>query len=57
MITYAASAPKIHGSSELTDATIDVFSLLTNLTLPLESVDASSWGMPSDTFAQYENSA
>ena len=22
MITYAASAPKIHGSSELTDATI-----------------------------------
>ena len=57
MITYAASAPKIHGSSELMDATIDDFSLLTNLTLPLESVDASSWGMPSDTFAQYENSA
>lgn len=36
---------------------IDDFSLLTNLTLPLESVEASSWGMPSDTFAQYENSA
>ena len=57
MITYAASAPRIHGLSELTDATIDDFSLLTNLTLPLESVEASSWGMPSDTFAQYENSA
>ena len=48
---------RIHGLSELTDATIDDFSLLTNLTLPLESVEASSWGMPSDTFAQYENSA
>ena len=56
MITYAASAPKIHGSSELTDATIDDFSLLTNLTLPLESVDASSWGMPSDfAFAGHRN--
>ena len=52
MITYAASAPKIHGFSVSIDDRNDDCSLLTNLTVPLAFWEASSCGMPSETFAQ-----